>query len=100
MNNIAKLNILCLILLLLVSRFHLSQSPGFLNKCIGIPEIYSESLSLFQCLFFLGGIEKKRGTQNGSLECLYIYSKSLGSGWLLQGFNNISRGGGISPTDS
>ena len=44
-------------------------SPGFLNKCIGILENHSKSLSFFQFLFILGGIEKKRGTQNDSIEC-------------------------------
>ena len=57
------------------------QSPGFLNKCIGILEIHSESLSFFLSLQEKRGIEKKRETQNGSLECQYIYSKSLGSGY-------------------
>ena len=45
-------------------------SLGFLNKCIGILENHSGSLSFFQSLFFLGGIEKKTGTQNDSLEYL------------------------------
>ena len=59
------------------------QSTGFLNKCIGILENYSESLSFFQSLFFLGGIEKKRRTQNDSLKCQQLFSKSPGSGSLI-----------------
>ena len=56
------------------------QSPCFLNKIIGILENHSESLSFSLSHQEKRGIEKKRETQNDSLECQYIYSKSLGSG--------------------
>ena len=56
-------------------------SPGFLNKCIGILKNHSESLSFFQSLFFLGGLEKKRGNQNDSLE---LYSKRPRSSFVHQ----------------
>ena len=55
------------------------QSLGFLKKCIGILENHSRSLSFSLSLQEKRGIEKKRETQNDSLECQYIYSKSLGS---------------------
>ena len=56
------------------------QSPCFLNKIIGILENHSESFSFSLSLQEKRGIEKKRETQNDSLECQYIYSKSPGSG--------------------
>ena len=49
-----------------VASLNEKQSPGFLNKCIGN---HSESLSFFPSFFIFGEIEKKRGTQNDSLEC-------------------------------
>ena len=56
-----------------------SQSPCFLNKIIDILENHSESLSFSLSLQEKRGIEKKRETQNDSLECQSIYSKSTGS---------------------
>ena len=60
------------------------QSPGFLNKCIGILENHSEFLSFSLHLQQKRGIEKKRETQNGFLECQYIYSKNQDSGFMIR----------------
>ena len=57
------------------------RSPCFLNKINDILENHSESLSFSLSLQEERVIEKKRETQNDSLECQYIYSKSPGPGW-------------------